>query len=92
MDFYIDPGGPGSHLGGSRTDPGAEKHQKNENFQNFEKIIIFRRATITTIIITTAALKKNEFYLYIGRLRHGPNSIMPIIMALPPLRLYRCCC
>ena len=27
-DFYIDPGGPGSHPGGSRTDPGAEKHQK----------------------------------------------------------------
>ena len=33
-DFYIDPGGPGSHPGGSRTDPGAEKHQKNEKFQN----------------------------------------------------------
>ena len=22
-EFYIDPGGPGSHPGGSRTDPGA---------------------------------------------------------------------
>ena len=27
-DFSVDPGGPGSHRGGSRTDPGAEKHQK----------------------------------------------------------------
>ncbi len=26
LDFSIDPGGPGSHPGGSRTDPGAEKH------------------------------------------------------------------
>ena len=26
--FYIDPGGPGSHPGGSRTDPQAEKHLK----------------------------------------------------------------
>ena len=34
LDFSIDPGGPGSHPGGSRTDPGAEKHQKNEKFQN----------------------------------------------------------
>ena len=23
LDFYIDPGGPGGHPGGSRTDPGA---------------------------------------------------------------------
>ena len=30
LDFYIDPGGPGSHPGGSRTDPGAEKHRKNK--------------------------------------------------------------
>ena len=43
--FYIDPGGPGSHPGGSRTDPGAETHQKNEKTQNFIKTIIFRRAT-----------------------------------------------
>ena len=28
VDFYIDPGGPGNHPGGSRTDPRAEKHQK----------------------------------------------------------------
>ena len=34
LDFSIDPGGPGSHPGGSRTDPRAEKHQKNSNFQN----------------------------------------------------------
>ena len=27
-DFSIDPGGPGSHPGGSRTNPRAEKHQK----------------------------------------------------------------
>ena len=34
---YIDPGGPGGHPGGSRTDSGAEKHQNNEffNFLNF---------------------------------------------------------
>ena len=28
LDFSIDPGGPGGHPGGSRTDPRAEKHQK----------------------------------------------------------------
>ena len=28
MDFYIDPGGPGGHPGGSRTHSGAEKHKK----------------------------------------------------------------
>ena len=33
LDFSIDPGGPGSHPRGSRTDPGAEKHQKNGIFQ-----------------------------------------------------------
>ena len=26
FEFCIDPGGPGGHLGGSRTDFGAEKH------------------------------------------------------------------
>ena len=84
MDFYIDPGGPGSHPGGSRTDPEAETHQKNEN-KNLEKciyifpprhhkitIIIFRRATT---MIMAAGRQKDEFYSYIGRLRHGPNSI-----------------
>ena len=40
-ESYIDPGGPGSHPGGSRTDPGAEKHPKNEFFQNFQKIVFF---------------------------------------------------
>ena len=40
LDFSIDPGGHGSHLGGSRTHPGAEKHQKNENFI---KIMIFHQ-------------------------------------------------
>ena len=25
LNFYIDPGGPGGHLGGSRTDPGAQQ-------------------------------------------------------------------
>ena len=30
MDFYIDPGGPGGHPGGSRSDPGAEKDPNNE--------------------------------------------------------------
>ena len=34
QDFYIDPGGPGGHPGGSRTDSGAEKHQKDEFFLN----------------------------------------------------------
>ena len=36
-DFYIAPGGPGSHPGGSRTDSGAEKHQNSEkiNFLYF---------------------------------------------------------
>ena len=38
MDFYIDPGGPGDHPGGSRTYSGAEKHQKHSNFQNFGKM------------------------------------------------------
>jgi len=28
LEFYIDPGGPGGHLGGSRTDSGAEKQKK----------------------------------------------------------------
>ena len=79
LDFSIDSGGPGSHPGGSRTDPGAEKHPKNENFQNCKNynvppkiiIIIFWRA-ITTM---AGGRQKDEFYLYIGRLRHGPNSM-----------------
>ena len=36
--FYIDPGGLGGHPGGSRTDSGAEKHEKNEIFENVQKI------------------------------------------------------
>ena len=67
LDFSIDPGGPGSHPGGSRTDPGAEKHQKNANFQNYENYnfppkiitIIFQRATI--VIIMAAGRQKDEF-------------------------------
>ena len=35
LDFSIDPGGPGSHPGGSRTAPGAENRQK----MNFFKIL-----------------------------------------------------
>ena len=69
LDFSIDPGGPGSHPGGSRTDSGAEKHQKNANFQNYQNynfppkiiIIIFWRA-ITIITITMApGRQKDEF-------------------------------
>ena len=33
LDLSIDPGGPGGHPGGSRSDPGAEKHQKIGFFQ-----------------------------------------------------------
>ena len=40
MDFYIDPGGPGSHPGVPRTDSGAEKYQKIRKKSNqFEKIV-----------------------------------------------------
>ena len=28
LEFYIDPGGPGGHPRGSRTDSGGEKHEK----------------------------------------------------------------
>ena len=35
QNFYIDPGGPGGHPGGSRTDSGAEKHQNSEKNQFF---------------------------------------------------------
>ena len=65
LDFSIDPGGAGSHQGGSRTDSGAEKHQKNnENYKNYNFppkiiIIIFRRAT-TIIIIMAAGRQKDE--------------------------------
>ena len=34
LDFYIDPGGPGGHLGGSRTDSEAQKLWKNEIFKD----------------------------------------------------------
>ena len=33
QNFYIDPGGPGGHPGGSRTDSGGEKHQNSEKNQ-----------------------------------------------------------
>ena len=32
FDFSIDPGGHGSHPGGSRTDSGDEKNIKNKSF------------------------------------------------------------
>jgi len=35
----IDPGGPGGHPRGSRTDSGAEKHQNNENFKKIQSFI-----------------------------------------------------
>ena len=38
LDFSIDPGGPGGHLGGSRTDPGAKKTSNISIFQKFFKI------------------------------------------------------
>ena len=38
LDFSIDPGGPGSHPGGSRTDPGAQKHQKMNIFKILQKL------------------------------------------------------
>ena len=34
VEFYIDPGGPGGHLGGSRTDSGAEQHKKKLRNKN----------------------------------------------------------
>ena len=42
LDFSIDPGGPGSHPGGSRTNPGAEHRQKMKIFKII-KIIIFHQ-------------------------------------------------
>ena len=49
------------------------RHFYNYNFPPRHQIIIiiFRRA-ITTM---AAGRQKDEFYSYIGRLRHGPNSI-----------------
>ena len=35
--FYIDPGVPGGHPRGSRTDSGAEKDENNEMFLIFQK-------------------------------------------------------
>ena len=35
LNLSIDPGGPGSHPGGSRIDPGAEKHQTTKVFKIF---------------------------------------------------------
>ena len=37
LDFSIDPGGPGGHLGGSRTDPRAKKSSNISISQNFFK-------------------------------------------------------
>ena len=47
------------------------RHFYNYNFPPRHQIIIiiFRRATTTM----AAGRQKDEFYLYIGRLRHGPN-------------------
>ena len=36
-DFYVDPWSPVGHLGVSRTDSRAEKHQKNHIFLSFPK-------------------------------------------------------
>ena len=41
LDSYIDPGGPGSHPGGPRTDSRPEKHQKVNSLQFFHKFIFF---------------------------------------------------
>ena len=51
------------------------RHFYNNNFlpRNQIIIIVFQRATIITIM--AAGLQKDEFYSYIGRLRHSPNSI-----------------
>ena len=37
LEFYIDPGGPGGHPGGSRTDPRASKPIKYIDFSKFFK-------------------------------------------------------
>ena len=59
--------------------------KKIANFQNSKNdfpptiiIIIFWRAIIIIITIMAAGRQKDEFWLYIGRLRHGPNSIICI--------------
>ena len=48
-------------------------HFYNYNFppRHQIRIIIFQSAITTTI---AAGRQKDEFYSYIGRLRHGPNS------------------
>ena len=70
--------------------PELKNIQKNENFQNYQIlistkkiiIIIFRRAITIIIIIMAPGRQKDEFWLYIGRLRHGPNSIKIHIILL----------
>ena len=37
LETDIDPGVPGGHPGESRTDPGGEKHQKNEFVQQLKQ-------------------------------------------------------
>ena len=51
------------------------KIQPRHNFPPRHQIIIiiFWRATILTIM--AAGRQKDEFYSYIGRLRHSPNSM-----------------
>ena len=60
------------------------RHLCNYNYPPRHQImiIIFRRATII-ITIMAAGLQKDEFYSYIGRLRHGPNSIKNNIFGAP---------
>ena len=49
QNFYIDPGGPGGHPRGSRTDSGGEKHQNSEKNNFF--VIFFSNIKIPKKII-----------------------------------------
>ena len=46
FEFYIDPGDPGGHLGGSRTDSGGEKHPKISFFKVFHNFIFFSNSAL----------------------------------------------
>ena len=56
LEFSIDPGGPGGHPGGSRTDSGGEKHPKN---QKFGKIVFSLFWTQGPIFTRTRKKSKN---------------------------------